>query len=443
MIKKATIVGSGLAGPLLSIFLAKKHDIQVTMYERNSDIRKSSTYSGRSINLALSERGINALKQVGVYNSKFKKSLIPMYGRMVHDNEGNQSFQPYGTKKNHFISSVSRSEINKILLTEAENTKKVSINFSKKCDDIDFNTNNLFINKQKIAYKGPVFGADGYRSSISKRIASKLIYKDIKHGYKELTIEPKNNDFRIDPNALHIWPRKDMMIIALPNNDKTFTCTLFMRKKGSNSFETLQNKNQILDFFNKNFTDIIDLIPNIDKYVMNNPLGNLICLDAHNWSYKDRACLIGDSAHAIVPFYGQGMNASFEDCVKICDIIDENKDWESAFSVFNKRRKVETDAISDLALKNYNTMKKDVLDKTYLKKYKLGFQLYNMFPNHFIPEYIMVSFTNTPYNIVRDRSDIQDRILETILSYDKIPKRDILERLIKENLSDLNNEKNC
>ena len=153
MIKKATIVGSGLAGPLLSIFLAKKHDIQVTMYERNPDIRKSSNYSGRSINLALSERGINALKQVGVYNSNFKKSLIPMYGRMVHDNEGNQSFQAYGTKKNHFINSVSRSEINKILLTEAENTKKVSINFSKKCDDIDFKTNNLFINKQKIALK--------------------------------------------------------------------------------------------------------------------------------------------------------------------------------------------------------------------------------------------------------------------------------------------------
>ena len=443
MIKKATIVGSGLAGPLLSILLAKKYNIRVSMYERNTDIRKAASYSGRSINLALSERGINALKQAGVYDSNFKKSLIPMYGRMIHDNQGNQSFQAYGTKKNHFINSVSRSEINKILLTEAENTKKVSINFSKKCDDIDFNTNNLLINKQKIAYEGPVFGADGYRSSISKRIANKLIYKDIKHGYKELTIEPKNNDFCIDPNALHIWPRKDMMIIALPNNDKTFTCTLFMRKKGKNSFETLKNKKQIFDFFNKNFTDIIDLIPNIDKYVMNNPLGNLISLDVHNWSYKDKACLIGDSAHAIVPFYGQGMNASFEDCVKICNIIDKNKNWESIFTIFNKKRKVETDAISDLALKNYDTMKKDVLDKKYLKKYKLGFQLYDMFPNYFIPEYIMVSFTNTPYNIVRDRSNIQDKILDTILSYDKIPKREILESIIKENLSNLNNEKNC
>ena len=336
MIKKATIVGSGLAGPLLSIFLAKKHDIQITMYERNPDIRKSSTYSGRSINLALSERGINALKQVGVYNSNFKKSLIPMYGRMIHDTEGNQTFQAYGTKKNHFINSVSRSEINKILLTEAENTKKVSINFSKKCDDIDFKTNNLFINKQKIAYKGPVFGADGYRSSISKRIASKLIYKDIKHGYKELTIEPKNNDFRIDPNALHIWPRRDMMLIALPNNDKTFTCTLFMQKFGKNSFESIQSKQEIFRFFDKNFTDIIDLIPNIDKYFINNPLGNLISLDARNWFHKDKACLIGDAAHAVVPFYGQGMNASFEDCVKICNIIDSNKNWESIFSTFNK-----------------------------------------------------------------------------------------------------------
>ena len=182
MIKKATIVGSGLTGPLLSIFLAKKYNISVSMYERNSDIRKARSYSGRSINLALSERGINALKHAGVYDSNFRKSLIPMYGRMIHDNEGSQSFQPYGTKKNHFINSVSRSEINKILLTKAEGTKKVKINFLKKCTNIDFETNNLFINKQKKAYEGPVFGADGYRSSISKKIANKLIYKDIKHG---------------------------------------------------------------------------------------------------------------------------------------------------------------------------------------------------------------------------------------------------------------------
>ena len=443
MIKKATIVGSGLAGPLLAILLAKKYGIKVSMYERNSDIRKTLSYSGRSINLALSERGINALKQAGVYDSKFKELLIPMYGRMIHDIEGRQSFQAYGNKKSHFINSVSRSEINKILLSKAEATNKVSINFSMKCNDINLKENYLSINKQKVSFDGPVFGADGYRSSIAKKIASELNYKDIKHGYKELTIKSKNNDFRIDPNALHIWPRRDMMLIALPNNDKTFTCTLFMQKFGKNSFESIQSKQEIFRFFDKNFTDIIDLIPNIDKYFINNPLGNLISLDARNWFHKDKACLIGDAAHAVVPFYGQGMNASFEDCVKICNIIDSNKNWESIFSTFNKERKKDADAISDLALKNYDTMKKHVLDQTYLDKQKLGFQLYDMFPDYFIPEYIMVSFTNIPYSIVKYRSSIQDKILDTILSYDKMPEKEVLENLVKENLSRLDNEKNC
>ena len=232
MIKKATIVGSGLAGPLLSIFLAKKHDIQVTMYERNPDIRKSSSYSGRSINLALSERGINALKQVGIYNSNFKKLLIPMYGRMIHDINGKQSLQPYG-KKNQFINSVSRSEINKLLLNEAESTSKVSINFSMKCNDLNLKKNLLTINNKKIPFDGPVFGADGYRSAIAKKVCQNIHYNNIKHCYKELTIKPKKNDFQIDPNALHIWPRKNMMLIALPNSDKTFTCTLFMKKLGN------------------------------------------------------------------------------------------------------------------------------------------------------------------------------------------------------------------
>jgi len=365
-----------------------------------------------------------------------------MYGRMIHDINGNQSLQPYGNKKNHFINSVSRKEINKLLLNKAESTNKVLINFTMKCTDIDFNASQLHFNKQKIDFDGPIFGADGYRSVIAKKIAHKLDYKDIKHAYKELTIQPKNNDFRIDPNALHIWPRKDMMLIALPNNDRTFTCTLFMKKFGKNSFETLQSKKEIFDFFDKNFTDIIALIPNLDKYFTNNPTGNLVSLDADNWFYKDKACIIGDAAHAIVPFYGQGMNASFEDCSEICKIIDNSNSWKSVFKIFNRQRKKDTDAISKLALQNYDVMKKKVLDEEYLKKNSLGFDLYTMFPDYFIPEYIMVSFTNTPYDVIAKRSYLQDIILNKILSYDKIPEKKILERLIKTKLIKLENEKN-
>ncbi|MAX10052.1 MAG: kynurenine 3-monooxygenase [Candidatus Marinimicrobia bacterium] len=442
MIKKATIVGSGLAGTLLSIMLAKKYGINTTIYERNSDVRTDPSYSGRSINLAISERGINALKKAGIYDSNFEKLLIPMYGRMIHDMNGQQSFQPYGINKGQFINSVSRSEINKLLLDKAESTSKVSINFSMKCNDINLEENYLSINNQKKAFEGPVFGADGYRSIIAKKVAEDIFYNDIKHGYKELTIKSIDNDFQIDPNALHIWPRQDMMLIALPNSDKTFTCTLFMRKTGKNSFEELKTKKEIFDFFNKNFTDVINLIPNLDEYFINNPIGNLVSIDVKNWFYKNKACLIGDSAHAVVPFYGQGMNASFEDCAKICDIIDENKSWESIFSIFNNERKKDADALSELALKNYDVMKEHVLDEEYLKKYNLSLELYNTFPEYFIPEYVMVSFTNTPYSIVVKRSIIQDTILNKILSYKKIPEREILEKIVKERLIKLDDEKN-
>ena len=443
MIKEATIVGSGLSGPLLAIFLSKKHKIKVTMYERNSDIRKTSSYAGRSINLALSERGINALKKADVYNTDFEKLLIPMYGRMIHNSDSTQEFQAYGNKKHHYINSVSRSKINKILLSKAESSKLVSINFSTKCTNIDLQKNNLYINEKITPFKGPVFGADGYRSAIAKKVAKTLIYKDIKHGYKELTIKPKGNDFQIDPNALHIWPRKDMMVIALPNNDKSFTCTLFMKKTGILSFDSIKTKKDIFSFFEQNFTDLIDLIPNIDKYFLNNPIGNLISVDVNNWTYNDKACLIGDAAHAIVPFYGQGMNASFEDCCILSEILNEQNSWESTFNTFYKRRKKDADAISELAFKNYDTMKKKVLDQSYIDKYKLGLELNDMFPNYFIPEYTMVSFTNIPFNKVLERNKIQDKILNKILSYDNIPKKEVLEDIVKKNMTKLNCEKDC
>tara|TARA_Y100000768_G_scaffold68316_1_gene47886 strand:+ start:85 stop:1416 length:1332 start_codon:yes stop_codon:yes gene_type:complete len=441
MNKNVTIIGSGLAGPLLGLLLAQKYNIRSNMYERNQDFRKTNKYSGRSINLALSERGINALRQANIYDSRFKKSLIPMFGRMIHDIDGKQSFQPYGNKKTHYINSVSRSEINRLLLNKAECTKKISIKFSSRCSGIDFSNNKLIINEKQQDYSGPVFGADGYKSAIAQKINKNIKLMDISHSYKELTIQSKNNEFQLDPNCLHIWPRRNMMLIALPNNDKSFTCTLFMKTRGKNSFESFTNKNNIICFFEKNFIDIVDLIPNICEYISNNPLGRLITIDVDKWHYKDQACLIGDSAHAIVPFYGQGMNASLEDCVKLCELIDNNDNWESVFYKFNQTRKVDSDAISYLALKNYVTMRDSVLDSDHVLKNELSLKLMDLYPNHFIPEYTMVSFSNIPYSIVKKRSEIQDTILENIInknySTDQL-KNESVQKLVKSKLSRLN-----
>ena len=411
----ATIIGSGLAGPLLGILLAQKYNIRSTMYERNADFRDSNQYSGRSINLALSKRGISALQEAGIYDSKFRESLIPMYGRMIHNINGDQSFQPYGNKKSHHINSIARSDINRILLNKAESTQRISIKFSSKCTAVDFSKNTITINTKDKTFNGPLFGADGYKSSIAQNISNNIVFTDISHSYKELTILAKNNDFQLDPHALHIWPRRDMMLIALPNSDKTFTCTLFMRTNGENSFESFTNKKSIFDFFEHNFIDIIELIPNLDQHITNNPIGKLVTIDVDKWYYKDKGCLIGDAAHAIVPFYGQGMNASLEDCIKICDLIDTNKNWETIFSKFNQTRKLDSDAISNLALKNYITMRDTVLNQEHLLKNKISFKLMDIYPEYFIPEYTMVSFTNIPYSVVEKRSSIQDSILEHII----------------------------
>ena len=438
MNKNITIVGSGLTGPLLSILFAQKYNINSTIYERNVDFRSANNYSGRSINLALSERGINALKEADIYDSNFKNLLIPMYGRMIHDIDGKQSLQLYGNKKEHYINSVSRAEINKILLNKAESTNKVKIIFSNKCTNVDFANNKITLNEKEKSIKGPLFGADGYRSAVAQNIDKNITFTDISHSYKELTILPKNNEFQLDPNALHIWPRRDMMLIALPNNDKTFTCTLFMKTIGKNSFADIKERKKIRTFFEQNFVDIIDLIPDLEDLIINNPLGKLVTINVDNWYYKDKGCIIGDAAHAIVPFYGQGMNASFEDCTKLCEIIDDNDNWQNIFSRFNQTRKIDTDAISNLALKNYKIMRDSVLEENHIMKNKISFKLLDIYPYYFIPEYIMVSFTNIPYEVAQKRSIIQDKILDDIIenNYDVNNLEDeFIEKLIKTNLT--------
>ena len=421
MIKDLNIIGSGLSGPLLATLIAKSNNHNINMFERAHDSRKSKNFSGRSINLALSERGIHALKMADIYNDKFESELIPMYGRAIHELNGNQTIQLYGNKKNHFINSVSRSTINNILIDNAEKTKKVKINFNMKCNNVNLDSQEMFFDNNCIKVDGPIIGTDGYRSIVSKAISdstnNSLEYIDIEHSYKELTIKPKNNEYQLDPNYLHIWPRRDLMIIALPNTDRSFTCTLFMKTDGENSFDSINDSKKLYDFFENNFSDLIPMINNLDKIFFYNPTGKLIGLKVPKWYYEDKALIVGDAAHATVPFYGQGMNAAFEDCCILSQIINQNKDsdWKEIFDSFYKSRKEDADAILDLSLINYKVMRNDVLDKSFTDKQKLSFLLNEQFPNQFIPVYTMVSFTRIPYNIALKRSKIQDDILSILV----------------------------
>ena len=430
------IIGSGLSGPLLSTILSKNSDLQISVFERSSDPRKINKFSGRSINLALSRRGIKALKYAGVYDKHFESLLIPMFGRSIHSIDGEITFQPYGNKDEHYINSVSRLEINKALMSYAEKMGNVDIKFDMQCKQIDLLHKKLHFENHNIDINCPVIGADGYRSIVSKNISeitnTPLDYVNIQHSYKELTIESKNGDYQLDPNSLHIWPRRDMMMIALPNLDHSFTCTLFMKSTGENSFENINDNQKLYTFFEQNFNDAVPLIENLESDFFKNPTGKLIGLRVPNWTFEDKALSIGDAAHATVPFYGQGMNASFEDCHIFGQMYSEKfaGDWRSLFSEFYHSRKKDADALLDLSLDNYKVMRNDVLDEKHIKKQKLSFQLNNDFPDYFIPLYTMVSFTTIPYATALERGYLQDKILDKLVNVNDTYNKQESEKLI-------------
>ena len=416
-----SIIGSGLTGPLLSTILAKQCNLHIDMFERSDDSRILNNFSGRSINLALSKRGINALKYAGVYNSDFESLLIPMYGRTIHLENREITFQPYGNKSQHYINSVSRSAINQMLINHAEKTENVKIHFNMKCDQIDLINNKMRFGKKILDIKSPVIGADGYKSVVSKNIAEvhndNLEYVNIEHSYKELTINSKKNEYQMEPNSLHIWPRRDMMMIALPNLDQSFTCTLFMKSNGENSFKEINSNKKLYEFFDKYFNDALKLISNLEHDFFNNPTGKLVGVRASQWNYEDKALIVGDAAHATVPFYGQGMNGSFEDCYVLGKLMEENKNnWDNLFEEFQLIRKKDADTILNLSLDNYKVMRNDVLDDVHIKKQKLSFLLNNDFPDYFIPLYTMVSFTTIPYSIALERGKLQEIILDELIN---------------------------
>ena len=434
------IIGSGLAGPLLAIYLSQR-GYPVQLYEKRPDLRVENIPVGRSINLALSHRGIKAIKSADVFD-KIDPLLIPMKGRMVHLSSGDIEFQPYSIHSHEYINSVSRGELNKILMTKAEASGKVQIYFDHSLLEIDEYTNELiFENGNRAPVADHVFGADGAGSVIRNYIDEKVLspsYVDpLGHDYKELHIAPgKDGEFQLDSSALHIWPRGEFMLIALPNTDKSFTCTLFLPAQGKRSFESLGTPELITEFFHTYFEDVQPLIENFPNTFFDNPTGKLATVYSDEWQYNNQYCLIGDAAHAVVPFFGQGMNASFEDCEVLMQCLDEAQgNWEGVCKKYSSVRKADGDAIAKMAIENYVEMRDLVTQKEFIQQKEIANILMERFPDRFIPRYNMVSFTSIPYSEVYRRGAIQKEIISKL----DLKKPDITaaESMIKEKLSPL------
>ena len=402
--KRITLVGGGLAGSLAAVYLAKR-GYEVDIYERRPDMRNVEIPAGRSINLALSTRGIDALKRVGL-DQVVLDQAIPMAGRMMHDEKGNLAYQPYG-KDGQVINSVSRAHLNIQLLKLADEHKNVNQFFTMRCQEVDIeNSICKFTNEktgENIEVKSDyILGSDGAYSPVRLKMMKndRFDYSQsyTKSGYKELSItSTPDGNFAMDPDSLHIWPRGNFMMIALPNPDKSFTCTLFMPYAGEVGFDQINSDQEILNFMNTYFADTVPLMPELLNDFKRNPVGSLVTVRCYPWHMK-KATLIGDACHAIVPFYGQGMNCAFEDCVELDNCLEEFGDWDKAMNEYQKRRKPNADAIADLALQNFIEMRDLVGDKDFLHYKKMEHQLCELHPDLFKSQYEMVTFSKVPYS---------------------------------------------
>jgi kynurenine 3-monooxygenase len=433
MAAKFVLIGSGLAGGLLAAYLGRR-GYDVDLYERRADPREGNIVGGRSINLALSTRGIYALEQLGIADAVLRHA-IPMRGRMIHDKSGALHFSPYDRDPNKFINSIGRAALNTTVIEAAQRYPNVRVHFNHRCTDVDLDsatadlvpsgaeavaaaTANPHQQVTIQAQGDAVIGLDGafsaVRQSMQKEIAA-FEYDEsyLAHGYKELTIPPApDGSWRMEKEALHIWPRKSFMMIALPNPDGSFTCTLFWEFEGPRSFATTKTDDEIRRFFDEEFPDAVPLMPALVDDFKTNPTGSLVTIRCAPWFYKNKVALVGDAAHAVVPFYGQGMNAAFEDCVVLDECLAEfPEDRQRAFAEYFARRKKNADALADLAVRNFIEMRDKTASKTFRAKKKLDHLLEGLLPGIYLPLYTMVTFTRMPYADAARRAGLQDRIV--------------------------------
>ena len=423
--KDTVIIGAGLVGSLLSIYLSKK-GYKVKVYERRADMRKEKIIAGRSINLALSDRGIKALEEVGIME-EIKKIAIPMHGRYIHNADGSNAYQPYGNE-GQFINSVSRGELNKMLMNLAEKNG-VEIFFNQKCENFNWK-------KSEITFKNGInhelttinyqlsFGSDGAYSAA--RLSHQLQHDRFQYnqyyidfGYKELNIPAgTDGEFMLEKNALHIWPRGNYMLIALPNIDGSFTCTLFFPFEGELSFASLTTKEKVKTFFEKTFADAVRLMPTLQEDFFTNPTSSLVTVKCFPWVRDDKFALIGDAAHAIVPFFGQGMNCGFEDCRVLNELIDRHSDnWNLILEEYQRLRKPDADAIAELALNNFIEMRDKVGDPKFLLQKKIEAAFSKKYPGKWTPAYTQVTFSpQIRYSDALKNSTRQEAIMQQVMA---------------------------
>ncbi|OAD92245.1 kynurenine 3-monooxygenase [Aequorivita soesokkakensis] len=431
------IIGAGLCGSLLALRMAQR-GFEVTLVEKRPDLRKVTQDAGRSINLALSDRGLRGLRLAGV-EEEAKKLCIPMNGRMIHDKAGNTFLSPYSGRKDEYINSISRPGLNMLLLDEAEKMPNVQLIFNHACEDVDLeNASATFRNynsKEEITISADaIFGTDGAGSAVRKNMfdSHKFLFSFsqqwLSHGYKELEIPAaENNGYRTYKNALHIWPRGEDMLIALPNLDGSFTVTLFLPYENSDyCFANLTSPEMVHEYFNKEFPDVVEMIPNLSEEFFGNPTGPLGTVKCSPWNSFGKVLLLGDAAHAIVPFYGQGMNASFEDVVVFDEILEkytfeENINWNNFFKEYEALRKKDTDAIADLAVDNFHEMKEHTAMEIFQRKRKLETAFEAEFPEEYYSKYSLVTFKESiTYSEALKRGRAQDKAILNLLDDGKI-----------------------
>jgi kynurenine 3-monooxygenase len=416
---KITLIGAGLNGPLLAILL-RQRGFAVELFERRPDMRRIRMSAGRSINLALSTRGIHGLQEAGIWE-RMRSIIIPMRGRMMHSSAGELTFQPYGKNETEVINSISRAELNIVLMDAAEEQGAV-IRFNQRCIGCDLKTGAIRLRdeetrKETIRESTLAIGCDGSASAIRSQVLKlnrfNFSQEYLAYGYKELTIPAgADGEHQFETHALHIWPRGNLMLIALPNIDGTFACILFLPFEGPDGFASLVTKKDVLQFFESRFPDATRLMPQLAENYFANPTGSMVTIKCSPWHVEGRILLLGDAAHAIVPFFGQGLNCGFEDCTTLVELLDRHgPDWPKVFSDFERERKINTDAIADMAVENFVEMRDRVADARFLFRKQIELALEERYPQLFVPKYAMVTFHRVPYSVALARGAVQDRIL--------------------------------
>jgi kynurenine 3-monooxygenase len=420
------IAGAGLAGALLAVLLGRR-GIRVNVFERRPDPRAHAATSGRSINLALAARGIRALEQAGLME-QVRPTMLPMRGRMIHEPQANSTprLLPYGQRDSEVIYSVGRAALNRVLIAAAAGLPQLGLHFDTTCTEVDVPSARLRVvdngtGLERTLRDSVTIATDGagsaLRASLARAGRVKVTELPLEHDYKEFHIPPRGGEYALHPEALHVWPRHGFMLIALPNPDRSFTATLFLPQTGNPGFDSLSSDAAVREFFAREFATAAALIPDLAAQFRTHPAGHLGTIHTDPWAC-DGVLLLGDAAHAIVPFHGQGMNAAFEDCMLLDALVasaGSRRDWPAIFAGFNRARYADTEAIAQMALENYAEMRSAVLDERFLRQKTWALQLERLYPTRFIPRYAMVMFhPEIPYSEALRRGEVQQQILTVL-----------------------------